>query len=152
MFIPCTSFSFASIFSKQYSRNSKFCTLLEQWGCQRKDQENFWWVVAPLAPRRTTTGRETKYLTSVHFWNTTFLKCFCNANHFFFKFYWIENGNCWANSFLLIVYSSCIFFRINKERDSFIRITIIFTIELHHCRSQHQRLHLNHDMIFAIHE
>ena len=32
MFIPCTSFSFARIFSKQSLRNSKFCTFLEKWG------------------------------------------------------------------------------------------------------------------------
>ena len=32
MFTPCTSFSFARVFSKHYTQNSKFCTLLEKWG------------------------------------------------------------------------------------------------------------------------
>ena len=32
MFIPCTSFSLASILRKQFLRHSNFCTLLEKWG------------------------------------------------------------------------------------------------------------------------
>ena len=48
MFIPCTSFSFASIFSKQYNRNSQFCTLLEKWGTKK--------IPGGRGPRRTGTA------------------------------------------------------------------------------------------------
>ena len=49
MFIPFTSFSFAGIFSKQYIRNSKFCTLLEKWGADEGAKK----ISEGVAPRRT---------------------------------------------------------------------------------------------------
>ena len=49
MFIPCTSFSFAGIFSKQYIRNSKFCTLLDKWG-PAKGPRKFLGAVPPNLP------------------------------------------------------------------------------------------------------
>ena len=42
MYIPCTSFSFASILRTQSLRHSKFCTLLEVGGGQRRHKENIW--------------------------------------------------------------------------------------------------------------
>ena len=58
MFIPCTSFSFLCIFSKQRIPNSKFCTLLENWGA-KKESRIFLGAVAPWPRRIATEGAAT---------------------------------------------------------------------------------------------